>query len=507
MRNRRRKSPGLILLFLFAVACGGLAWRRGAGIENREEAIAIGDKAQLFVDDHVIETATGVHRQAHEAEKYFPNPVLTYTRPWEGHCVITWGSVLYDQSEHRFKIWYEAIREDPGAGEETYFLYATSPDGIYWDKPELNQFEFQGSRANNIVFHPTAPFDSAVVIRDESDPIPDQRYKMMYYLRTKSTAERGLYGAVSRDGIHWRELHGPLVKAGDRSSFFYNRFRKTYVFMSRPGVPAPATGVTRWIGIWESGDFRSFGIMQPTLWPDAEDAVGTEFYSMQPFTYESLALGYLEMFYAGENDSRYRRLDTQLTISHDGRKWERALDRHPFLEFGPIGSWDGGWVCPASNAPIRRGDKLYIFYQGRRTFHWATRPAQFEQDGETYQINDPAVGHVGSIGLAFLRIDGFASLDAGNTSGVVITKPLVLPPGQDLFVNANIQGTLKVSVLDEAGSPLSGYEASACLPLFGDSVSHRVQWQRGRDLRPLTGHTVRLRFDLSDAQLYSFAVR
>ena len=387
--------------------------------------------------------------------------------------------------------------------EETYFLYATSRDGIYWDKPNLNLVKFDGSLANNILFHPAAPFDSAVVIKDQSEPNAGRRYKMMYYLRTKNTNERGLYGAVSSDGIHWNTLPGPFVKAGDRSSFFSNPFRNTFVFMSRPGTPAPHTGVARWIGLWESRDFQSFGNMQTVLWPDEQDGAGTEFYSLQPFTYESVALGYLEMFYMGKDDSRHRRLDAQLTISHDGLHWQRALERQTFLNYGPIGSWDGGWVCPTSNAPIRVGDKLYIYYQGRRTFHWGTQRRSFEQEGETYEINDPAFGHIGSIGLSFLRVDGFASMNAAAIPGTLITKPLLIATGSQLVINANVKHTLKVAVLDAAGAKLEGYEGAA----VGDSLEHQIQWNNGKDLRDLAGKSIKLRFDLADAELYSFRIR
>jgi membrane protein insertase Oxa1/YidC/SpoIIIJ len=75
-----------------------------------------------------------------------------------------------------------------------------------------------------------------------------------------------LYTAVSADGIHWTPSQEPVVKAGDRSGFFFNPIRKAYTFLSRPGTPAPVTNVHRWIGIWESPDFQSFGKMHPALY-------------------------------------------------------------------------------------------------------------------------------------------------------------------------------------------------------------------------------------------------
>src|SRR5690242_13484818 len=192
-----RRAIGAVALCVFASLSCLATW--GAG----QPGVAIGNRTQLFIDDSLIESTRHVQREAHAAEKYFPNPVLTYTRPWEGHCVIAWGSVLYDEKEQLFKMWYEAYRQNAPPGEETFLLYATSHDGIYWDKPSLNLIKFHGLRANNIVFHPVVPFDSCVVVRDDSDPKPGRRYKMMCYLRAKNASDRGAYGAVSADGIHW----------------------------------------------------------------------------------------------------------------------------------------------------------------------------------------------------------------------------------------------------------------------------------------------------------------
>jgi hypothetical protein len=199
-------------------------------------------------------------------------------------------------------------------------------------------------------------------------------------------------------------------------------------------------------------------------------------------------------------------LNVQLTVSHDGFDWERALDRKVFLQYGPVGSWDGGWVCPTSNPPIRFRDKLYIFYHGRRSFHWGTRPRVFDQDGETYVINDAGFGHVGSIGLAFLRVDGFASMDAGETPGELLTKPLRLA-GLELVLNASAKGSIRVAVMDAAGRPIPGYGATDCRPFSGDSIEHAVVWAGHPDLRDLSGKTVRLQFHLKNASLYSFRLR
>ncbi len=80
----------------------------------------------------------------------------------------------------------------------------------------------------------------------------------------------------------------------------------------------------------------------------------------------------------------------------------------------------------------------------------------------------------------------------------------MLEPGR-LSVNASATGgELRVSVADAAGKPVAGYEASDCLPITGDSVSSVVGW-KDRDQLPEL-ESLRLRFHLRDAQLYSYQV-
>jgi hypothetical protein len=114
----------------------------------------------------------------------------------------------------------------------------------------------------------------------------------------------------------------------------------------------------------------------------------------------------------------------------------------------------------------------------------------------------------GSVGLARLRLDGFAAWKAGPTEGMLLTKPLRLQ-GDRLFLNARTdpQGYLIVEVLDRAGRPMEGFARSEAIPFQGDAVRHEVQWSTGRTLRDLRGHVVRFRLWLKHAELYALTIR
>jgi len=111
-----------------------------------------------------------------------------------------------------------------------------------------------------------------------------------------------------------------------------------------------------------------------------------------------------------------------------------------------------------------------------------------------------------SIGLAFLRRDGFASLDAATHTGRLTTRPVTFS-GKYLFINASVpQGRLRAEVQDLSGKPLVPFTLENSLPFTGDSTLAQMRWQGGADLSVLGGKPVRLHFELEGGSFYSFWV-
>ncbi len=109
-------------------------------------------------------------------------------------------------------------------------------------------------------------------------------------------------------------------------------------------------------------------------------------------------------------------------------------------------------------------------------------------------------------GLATLRRDGFASLDAPDGGGELTTRPIRFA-GDLLYVNAATgKGTLRAEILDVDDKPIAGFSLSECEPFSGDKVSAPIRWQDGRDLGSLANRELRIRFVLSAGSLYSFWV-
>jgi hypothetical protein len=126
-----------------------------------------------------------------------------------------------------------------------------------------------------------------------------------------------------------------------------------------------------------------------------------------------------------------------------------------------------------------------------------------------------------------LRTDGFVSVNAGYGGGEIRTKPMVFN-GNNLVLNyaTSAAGQLRVEVQDAAGNPLPGFSLDECEPIYGDEIEYTVRWTRfqldekeyphwakisqraaERPLARLAGKTVRLRFVLKDADLYSLRFR
>jgi len=103
-----------------------------------------------------------------------------------------------------------------------------------------------------------------------------------------------------------------------------------------------------------------------------------------------------------------------------------------------------------------------------------------------------------------LRTDGFVSVNAPYRGGELITKPVSFA-GSKLEINfvTSAAGGVRLEIQDQTGKPLAGYSLADCPEIIGDEIDHTVAWGAGTDVAKLAGKTVRLRFALKDADLFS----
>jgi len=185
---------------------------------------------QLFVDDFLIAETT-LTRTFHLAGYHPASPVLKPDQPWEmknpdhAAAMVFSDGVWYDPKDELFKMWYMV-----GKGASTG--YATSRDGIHWNKPSLDV------RPPTNIVQPGGR-DSSTVWLDLEEKDPARRFKMFRVIGAGGadpvTEWNNWVMAIhfSPDGIHWGE---PVARSGrvvDRSTVFWNPFRKVWVYSIR----------------------------------------------------------------------------------------------------------------------------------------------------------------------------------------------------------------------------------------------------------------------------------
>jgi hypothetical protein len=161
----------------------------------------------------------------------------------------------------------------------------------------------------------------------------------------------------------------------------------------------------------------------------------------------------------------------------------------PFLPVSQQpGAWNWGNVQSAGGGCLVVGDRLHFYASGRAG------------------VPGTSLDGVCSTGLATLRRDGFASVDAGAEEGTLTTR-LLRFSGRHLFVNlAAAGGELRVEALDAQGQVIRPFTRENCFPVAEDATMQRVHWRGAGDLGALAGRPVCLRFSLRRGRLYSFWV-
>lgn len=106
-----------------------------------------------------------------------------------------------------------------------------------------------------------------------------------------------------------------------------------------------------------------------------------------------------------------------------------------------------------------------------------------------------------------LRLDGFASLRA-RRSGEMLAKPFTFT-GQELELNfaTSAGGSIRVEIQGADGTPVSGFAVADCLDTIGNEFDRVVQWKAGSDVSGLAGKPVRVRFVMTDADVFSLRFR
>ena len=504
--------------------------------------IDIGSRLELLVDDHLIAQLGG------GAELRLNRPVpqeiaLRTDAPWEGNAC---GGFTVFEDDGLYRMYYRGQQFDCSGNCLTLphgknICYAESQDGIDWVKPELGLVEFDGSTRNNIIIDGGEILNGLFSPFKDTNPAcrPEERYKSLALMERGDA--RGLWAFSSPDGIHWKEMSdGPVLTFGPfdtQNLAFWDGARGEYRSYQRNEFRLPQTGEEPY-GAHPAGREQNGGkadVRGSRYGRDILTATSSDYIHWTEQVYVSYSEGRPDELYTNQVWPYFRAPHILLGFPtrYVERPWSEALEELPELEHrrmrADIVERYGAAITDSLLMSSRDG---YNFHLWQDSF---IRPGLRPVDNWTYGDNhqnwgivstrSPFAGAPDELSIYVnegywrgessnlrrytLRVDGFASVQAPLSGGELITKPLIFA-GSELVLNfsASAAGSIRVELLrDQMNTPVEEFSLDSCVEVLGDELERVVRWKSGQDLAGLAGVPVRLRFVLSDADLYSFRFR
>lgn len=461
--------------------------------------------------------AYGIRLEAQQAELI--GPVINIEQPWEINYNMYFTAAMYEDGLYR--AWYSCIPSDHMQQADARYkmasgqvlCYAESKDGIHWEKPNLG-LETYGGKDTNICFGRTLSpygFQSGSIFKDPNGTA-QEKYKMIYVglkpVDDLDTAKekytgifgdaldpkgfsvidgqayvKGLYGAVSPDGINWTCLEEPLaVQPSDTlNTCVWDEKRRAYIAYIRL-----RHGDRRVVGRMESKDF--------TCWKNAPEVVLKAPLDWSPCDdiYTNNRMDYPDsdvklMFpnvYHRFTDSR----NIYLASSLDDMVWE-FVPGGPVVKADGCGDWCAGDLNPGLGLILLADNKIGMPVLGY------SRPHKFSRGGDQ---------KLGQPGLAVWKKGRLAALAADGRGG--FQTPKLAFEGSTLVLNFETarSGSVEVELRNAKGEKIEGYTFEDCDTMAGDQIAYKVAWKGNSNLSALAGEDIVMAFRMHSAKLYSF---
>lgn len=451
------------------------------------ETVVIGSRLELFTDHALVESL------GDGAEFRLHRPVLAAKVP-DAPPAMPWGNVF--KIEGRYQMIVRGLK-DPAVGWRTHgpeahfsnhvLLYYESRDGIRWQAPKLALHEVPAFPQGNVIMADEFGVEQTFAAFLDTRPgvPPSEKYKGLggkAYPPDKEKefgakyAPPGLRAYASPDGIHWKPLRKAPVIPGAWGKFdsqnvvFWSEREGLYCCYFRSFENKLAKGL-RSVKRTTSRDFLE--------WTPPVDVrinlPGEELYTSNVEPYFRAPHLYLALptRYMGKRSSS---TDIVFATSRDGLCFDRPV-KDAFIPPGlDPAAWGNRANYTAYHIIPTSPEEISIYASGGRRYS--------------------------------LRTDGFVSIHAPLDGGEILTKPLVFE-GKKLLLNfsTSAAGEIKVEIRDAAGRAIPGFTLEESVPLIGDSIERAGSWTGGNDLSALAGKPVKLRFEMSDADLFSIRFR
>jgi hypothetical protein len=403
------------------------------------------------------------------------NPKLVLSHGPEGshdEVLLYYGSVI--RIGDLFHMWYNGNygREANQVGYERInccICYATSKDGITWEKPSLGLVEFKGSRNNNIVkLDAPTLWSTFAVLHDPEEPDPQRRFKAAY--EAKPNGRIVFCVAFSPDGLHWTPYAnnpvGPFLEMAGIA-----KRNGLYYLSGQPDLRSHHLNPVRRLGTFVSADFVNWspcsanGLDRATDWrgPSSEDRLH-EFEEVHLgaalWNRGNVFLGIYGQWHGHfSGDRRLVTMDLGLALSHDGVSY-----------YEPI---PGFRLIPAREQPESPSGFSPALVQGQgmenvgdRTLYW-------------YSLwrGTPGSG-VRMVSWPRDRL-GMLKPFLGAQARAISCPIHVLNGRAKVYVNASglsQQSRLKIGLLDAGFRPIRNYSEAAAAVLDKDGFQIPVVW-------------------------------
>ena len=420
--------------------------------------------------------------------KHAANPLFEEDKPWEKRIDNLYGNIAYDLEEDIYKCWYSPFTVAHATGDlslderltkayeghprqEMSVCYATSPDGIVWNKPNLGLINYEHNSTNNIL---TRGIHGSGIFKDDLESNPKRLYKSI---------SQGMNSSFSADGLNWSAptpMSG-VKSAGDTHNNAlwaptlekYVGFTRTWSKTNRQ-IVGPETKTNhawgREIARIESPDFED--------WSQAEVIIRCDSWEQQPYAMPVFFHAGIYIGLIAVHDQLSDRVWTELAVSEDTKTWERIEKGTPLIPCSeePL-DYDYGCVY-ACASPVFLKNEIRLYYGGSDWLHFSWRK--------------------GCLALATLRPDGFAGYvqERRNEPAKIGTKSFFAKKGiikisvdieRDGLLNARLL-SLGGDLVKEARLDRSGVDSD----LFTSLPDHEAQY--------------RIEFELHAAKLYSFTI-
>jgi hypothetical protein len=517
------KTAGVVGL---AAAAAGEATGLAAA-DPAAPVTSIGGRRELFVDTSLVAGLSGAARL--QLNRPTPQEVsFVNDRPWEGSS-CAYMKVFRDGDLYR--MYYRGsdvvyTKDGYSSPHPEVCCYAESTDGVHWKRPELGLFEFEGSKKNNIVWmgpgsHNFAPF------LDENPKCPaEQRYKAL-----AGSFRVGLWAFVSSDGKRFRKMQQKAVIAKgafdslnlafwDSESGLYREFHRDF-----RGGRDIRTATSEDFLNWTESRFLNYS-------PHAHGHLPKSAQPIRDADPNNKLPGRVSQLYTNQVIPYYRAPHIYLGFPtrYIDRGWTYSAQHLPRLEYRKLRAAksrrEGTAVTDGMLMASRDGLNFHVWPESfirpglRATQSWfygdtyqnhglvETR-SMFEDGGNDLSIyvsENSHQDHPGQFRRYTSRIDGFVSLTAPLEGGELVTQPIRFD-GQRLSLNLSTSaaGSVRVEIQTPGGKAVPGYSLAESHPLYGDSLDLKAAWTgKDADVGELVGKSVRLRFRVEDADVFSY---